>query len=277
MSIPKKGEKAPAFSGPDQDGNVVSLSDFKGRKLILFFYPKDDTPGCTAEACSLRDKRTILLKEGYEVLGVSPDTVQKHRKFVDKYDLPFRLLADPDLATIKAYGVWGPKTARGLCAWRELTGRAGSRRAPRVSELRAVTATARLRVSRAMVTGLNVSRTCQTMTWVTGSGKRVRVVRAVFPVSTGKAATKTRKGSFRVFRRQDRWANSQEFPSSRPNMYRPVYFSGGQAFHGMQQDRWVYDWPASHGCVRMLRKDVDRLWKAGATAVGTRFRVYGDW
>ena len=113
MSIPKKGEKAPAFSGPDQDGNVVSLSDFKGRKLILFFYPKDDTPGCTAEACSLRDKRTILLKEGYEVLGVSPDTVQKHRKFVDKYDLPFRLLADPDLATIKAYGVWGPKKFMG--------------------------------------------------------------------------------------------------------------------------------------------------------------------
>ena len=174
-------------------------------------------------------------------------------------------------------GVWGPKTARGLCAWRELTSRAGSRRAPRASELRSVTATVRLRVSRAMVTGLNVSRTCQTMTWVTGSGKKGRVVRAVFPVSTGKAATKTRKGSFRVFRRQDRWANSQEFPSSRPNMYRPVYFSGGQAFHGMQQDRWVYDWPASHGCVRMLRKDVDRLWKAGATAVGTRFRVYGDW
>ena len=142
--------------------------------------------------------------------------------------------------------------------------------------MRAVAGTSRLRVPRSMVTGLNVSRTCQTMTWVVKSGERRRV-RAVFPVSTGKATTKTRSGSFQVFRRQNRWANSKEFPSSRPNMYRPVYFSGGQAFHGMQQDNWVYDWPASHGCVRMLRRDVDRLWKAGATAVGTRVRVYGDW
>jgi hypothetical protein len=173
-------------------------------------------------------------------------------------------------------GVFGPKTARGLCAWRELTGRTGNRRAPKASELSAVAATERLRVPGSMVTGLNVSRTCQTMTWVSGSGQG-REVRAVFPVSTGKATTKTRTGIFRVFRRQDRWANSQEFPSARPNMYRPVYFKGGQAFHGMQRDSWVYDWPASHGCVRMLRRDVDRLWKAGATALGTRFRVYGDW
>jgi hypothetical protein len=173
-------------------------------------------------------------------------------------------------------GVFGPRTARGLCAWRELTGRTGQRRAPRRSELWDVAATQRLRVPDSMVTGLNVSRTCQTMTWVTRSG-RGREVRAVFPVSTGKATTKTRTGSFRVFRRQDRWATSREFPSARPNMYRPVYFSGGQAFHGMQRDSWVYDWPASHGCVRMVRKDIDRLWEAGATALGTRFRVYGDW
>lgn len=114
------------------------------------------------------------------------------------------------------------------------------------------------------------------MTWVVGGGDQRRV-KAVFPVSTGKAATKTRTGSFRVFRSQDRWANSQEFPSARPNMYRPVYFSGGQAFHGMQKDAWVYDRPASHGCVRMLHKDINRLWAAGATKRGTRVRVYGNW
>jgi lipoprotein-anchoring transpeptidase ErfK/SrfK len=127
-----------------------------------------------------------------------------------------------------------------------------------------------------MVTGLNVSRTCQTMIWVTGS-QSTRRVKAVFPVSTGKAATKTRRGTFSVFRSQDRWANSAEFPSARPNMYRPVYFSGGQAFHGMQADSMVIDRPASHGCVRMLHKDINRLWASGATRRGTKVKVYGDW
>lgn len=127
-----------------------------------------------------------------------------------------------------------------------------------------------------MVTGLNVSRTCQTMVWVVAGGGHRRV-KAVFPVSTGKVATKTRAGSFRVFRSQNRWANSQEFPSSRANMYRPVDFSGGQAFHGMRADSMVFDFPASHGCVRMLHRDINRLWAAGATKRGTRVRVYGNW
>lgn len=173
-------------------------------------------------------------------------------------------------------GVLGAKTRRGLCVWRELTGRSASRRAPSAAEVRAVAATGALTVPPSMVTGLNVSRTCQTMTWVVARATG-RGVKRVFPVSTGKSATKTRTGSFRVFRSQNRWANSQEYPSALPNMYRPVYFSGGQAFHGMRKDAWVYDRPASHGCVRMLRADVDRLWAAGLAKHGTRVRVYGDW
>lgn len=173
-------------------------------------------------------------------------------------------------------GQLGPKTRRALCAWRELTGRGGRRGAATPADLKAVAATARLVPRGWMVTGLNVSRTCQTMTWVVNS-QSIRRVRAVFPVSTGKAATKTRRGTFRIFRSQDRWANSLEFPSSRPNMYRPVYFSGGQAFHGMQADHMVFDRPASHGCVRMLHKDIDRLWASGATRRRTLVKVYGDW
>lgn len=109
----KIGEKAPAFHGVDQDGKPVSLADFAGRKLVLYFYPKDDTPGCTAEACSLRDEHVALRKAGFEVLGVSPDKATKHKKFADKYDLPFRLLADPDKEAANAYGVWGPKRFMG--------------------------------------------------------------------------------------------------------------------------------------------------------------------
>lgn len=107
------GDKAPALSGVDQHGSPVSLKDYSGRKLLLFFYPKDDTPGCTAEACSLRDEHDALREAGYEVLGVSPDKVEKHSKFVRKYDLPFRLLADTDIIVAKAYGVWGPKKFMG--------------------------------------------------------------------------------------------------------------------------------------------------------------------
>ena len=107
------GEKAPPFNGVDQDGKPVSLADFAGRKLVLYFYPKDDTPGCTAEACSLRDEHQALRKAGFEVLGVSPDNASKHKKFADKYDLPFRLLADPDKEAANAYGVWGPKKFMG--------------------------------------------------------------------------------------------------------------------------------------------------------------------
>ena len=107
------GTKAPDFSGIDQDGNSVSLADFKGKKLVLYFYPKDDTPGCTKEACNLRDNYDTLLSQGYQILGVSADSPQKHRKFIDKYDLPFSLLADQDKEVIQAFGVWGLKKFRG--------------------------------------------------------------------------------------------------------------------------------------------------------------------
>lgn len=109
----KVGDKAPKISGMDQHGKAVSLKEYQGRKVVLYFYPKDDTPGCTAQACSLRDDHSALRKAGYEVIGVSPDKEAKHLKFADKYDLPFRLLADPERKVIEAYGVWGRKKFMG--------------------------------------------------------------------------------------------------------------------------------------------------------------------
>lgn len=108
-----EGDKAPAFSANNQKGEQVSLADYKGKKLVLYFYPKDDTPGCTKEACSLRDNYNVLLKQGYEILGVSPDNEKKHQKFIDKYELPFDLLADTDQAVANAYGVWVEKSMYG--------------------------------------------------------------------------------------------------------------------------------------------------------------------
>ncbi len=113
MTHLKEGDKAPDFSGLNQDGETVTLSDYKGKKLILYFYPKDNTPGCTAQACNLRDNYKQMLKQGYEILGVSADSVKKHTNFINKFDLPFDLLADTELDTIKAYGVWGPKKFMG--------------------------------------------------------------------------------------------------------------------------------------------------------------------
>lgn len=107
------GQKAPSFSAPNQDEKIVSLADFKGKKLVLYFYPKDDTPGCTAEACSLRDNYKKLISEGFAVLGVSPDDAKKHRKFIDKYELPFDLLADTDNKIATDYGVWVEKSMYG--------------------------------------------------------------------------------------------------------------------------------------------------------------------
>jgi peroxiredoxin Q/BCP len=107
------GQKAPDFSAQDQSGNTITLADFAGKKLVLYFYPKDDTPGCTKEACNLRDNFQSLLENGFAVLGVSPDTSASHRKFADKFTLPFPLLADPDLAITKAYGAWGEKNMYG--------------------------------------------------------------------------------------------------------------------------------------------------------------------
>jgi peroxiredoxin Q/BCP len=109
----KIGEKAPEFTGVDQDGNTVSLKDFKGHNLILYFYPKDDTPGCTAESCDLRDNYEMWLSRGYKVLGVSPDSKESHQKFIKKYDLPFPLIADTEKEIIKAYGAWGVKNMYG--------------------------------------------------------------------------------------------------------------------------------------------------------------------
>jgi len=113
MTHLKVGDKAPDFSGSTEKEDTVTLADFKGKKLVLFFYPKDNTPGCTAEACNLRDNYEVLQKEGYELLGVSPDDAKKHQKFIQKFEFPFSLLADTDLSTIKAYGVWGLKKFMG--------------------------------------------------------------------------------------------------------------------------------------------------------------------
>lgn len=113
MTHLKEGAVAPQFTGKDQDGKTISLSDFKGRKVILYFYPKDDTPGCTAEACNLRDNYEELLSKGFVILGVSPDSEKSHGKFRTKYSLPFSLLADPDAAILKSYGAWGEKSMYG--------------------------------------------------------------------------------------------------------------------------------------------------------------------
>lgn len=113
MSHVKVGDKAPEITGTDQHGKKVSLSDFKGKKLVLYFYPKDDTPGCTAEACNLRDNYSAIKKAGYEILGVSPDNEKSHTKFISKFELPFSLLADTEKATSEAYGVWIEKSMYG--------------------------------------------------------------------------------------------------------------------------------------------------------------------
>lgn len=108
-----EGEKAPAFKGRDQNGKQVSLADFKGKKVVLYFYPEDDTETCTIQACNLRDNYSSLKKNGFIVLGVSPDEEKKHKKFEAKYDLPFTLISDPEHAIIDKYGVWGEKQLYG--------------------------------------------------------------------------------------------------------------------------------------------------------------------
>jgi len=113
METLKAGDKAPNFTSTDQNGNPVKLSDYKGKKLVLYFYPKDDTPGCTAEACSLRDNYKALQKAGYEILGISSDSEKQHTKFIAKYYLPFTLLADPDKKVHELYGTWVEKQLYG--------------------------------------------------------------------------------------------------------------------------------------------------------------------
>jgi thioredoxin-dependent peroxiredoxin len=107
------GDKAPLFKAKDQNGKTISLSDYKGKKVILYFYPEDDTPVCTVEACNFRDNFALLKKKGYEILGVSPNSPESHRKFISKYQLPFTLLADEGKKVINAYGVWGLKKLYG--------------------------------------------------------------------------------------------------------------------------------------------------------------------
>jgi thioredoxin-dependent peroxiredoxin len=109
----KSGDKAPEFSSFDQNGKPIKLSDFKGKKLILYFYPKDNTSGCTAEACSLRDGYEQLANLGYEVIGVSPDSEKSHQGFIKKYELPFRLIADTDQKVANLFGVWAEKKMYG--------------------------------------------------------------------------------------------------------------------------------------------------------------------
>ncbi|WP_028526282.1 thioredoxin-dependent thiol peroxidase [Runella limosa] len=107
------GDKAPSIEAKDQDGNSIKLSDFQGKKIVIYFYPKDSTPACTAQACSLRDNYEALLAKGFAVLGVSVDDEKSHKKFANKYSLPFPLLADPDHNIVEAFGVWGEKMLYG--------------------------------------------------------------------------------------------------------------------------------------------------------------------
>ena len=113
MTHLKEGDKAPAFTGKDQNGEKVSLSDLKGKKLALYFYPQDDTPTCTVQACNLRDHFADLRRQGITVLGVSPDDEKSHKKFQSKFELPFTILADPEHKIIDKYGVWGEKLLYG--------------------------------------------------------------------------------------------------------------------------------------------------------------------
>lgn len=113
MATLKEGDKAPDFTAKDQNGKTVSLSDYKGKNVILYFYPKDDTPGCTAESCSFRDNYQSLLSKGFEVIGVSTDDEKSHKKFETKYSLPFTLIADNDKQIVEAYGVWVEKNMYG--------------------------------------------------------------------------------------------------------------------------------------------------------------------
>ena len=109
----KTGSKAPAIKGVDQNNETIQLKDYAGKKVALYFYPKDDTPGCTAQACNLRDNISLLKKKGIEIIGISVDDVKKHKKFEEKYELPFRLIADTEKIIVENYEVWGEKKFMG--------------------------------------------------------------------------------------------------------------------------------------------------------------------
>jgi len=109
----KEGDLAPAISARDQNGELITLEEYRGRKVVLFFYPKDNTPGCTAEACDLRDNYSRFLELGYEIVGVSADSEKSHQGFIAKHQLPFRLISDPDRKVLQDYGAWGEKKLYG--------------------------------------------------------------------------------------------------------------------------------------------------------------------
>lgn len=113
MTSLKVGDKAPVFSVLNENEKTISLSDYLGKKVILYFYPKDMTPGCTAESCNLGENYSLLKEKGFEILGVSPDPAKRHQKFIEKYNLPFSLIADEDRTVLEAYNVWGPKKFMG--------------------------------------------------------------------------------------------------------------------------------------------------------------------
>jgi peroxiredoxin Q/BCP len=113
MATLKIGDKAPEINAKDQNGILISLKDFIGKKVIVYFYPKDDTPGCTAEACNLRDNYEQLISKDFKIIGISADDEKKHQKFSEKYNLPFPLIPDTEKKIINAYGVWGPKKFMG--------------------------------------------------------------------------------------------------------------------------------------------------------------------
>jgi peroxiredoxin Q/BCP len=114
MSHLKVGQKAPAFNGINQDGEKISLADYKGKRVVIYFYPKDSTPACTVQACNLRDNYTLLKNNGVEIIGVSADDKQSHQKFITKHKLPFPLIADTNKKIIEKYGVWGKKKLFGV-------------------------------------------------------------------------------------------------------------------------------------------------------------------
>ena len=109
----QEGQKAPDFEGVDQDGNTVKLANYKGKKVVIYFYPRDNTPGCTAQACNLRDNYEILQAQGYEIIGISGDSVKSHKKFQDKHELPFTLIADESKEIHNLFGTWGEKKMYG--------------------------------------------------------------------------------------------------------------------------------------------------------------------
>jgi len=113
MSDLKEGDLAPAIEASDENGELISLADYRGKKVVLYFYPKDNTPGCTAEACDLRDNYSQFLEQGFEIIGVSADSEKSHQKFKNKFGLPFRLISDVDKKVLTDYGAWGQKKLYG--------------------------------------------------------------------------------------------------------------------------------------------------------------------